>query len=206
MPRLPHTFIYAVLLSLVICTGATHAQTPQQEAHNFIADIGAEIMDLLTSGQSGPSVENKLAGVFHRALDFKAMSRLAVGRHWQRSTPAQRKTYQALYADYVTQIYVARLLKGTVEGVDIQTAQKLGEGEFIVTAAINRADQQPLKLGFRIRRNGDVPFKVVDVTTENVSLVMAQRNDFSALLDRNDFDALIAALQKKISANKNKAI
>lgn len=202
MPKIPGKFISALFLSLILFAGAARAQTDQQDARNFIAGVGAEIMDLLTSGQADEPVEKKLAGVFRRTLDLETMSRLAVGRHWQRSTPEQRVQYQSLYADYVTQVYVARLLKGTVESVEIQSAQKTADGEYIVTAVISRVDHQPMKLGFRVRRSGDASFKVIDVTTESVSLIMAQRNDFSALLDDNDFDALISALQKKVSKNK----
>ena len=204
MLRIQGNFLIALVLSTAIFSTQVKAESGSSGARDFIVGVYAEIMTLVATEEPLPTRVSKLEGLFHRALDLRTMSRLAAGKYWQRFEPGQLQAYKDVYAEYVVQIYVSRLVKETIESIDIVSSQEIASDEFIVTGVIARTGHPLLTLGFRVRRSEGI-FKIIDATTDGVSLVMAQRNDFGELLARDGLDNLIKALRKKLSINKNKA-
>ncbi|NQW00343.1 MAG: ABC transporter substrate-binding protein [Rhodospirillales bacterium] len=193
----------AVVILGVAFAARAESVPETQMARDFIVEISAQIMDLATTEESAEARKPLLRKLFRQTLDFDTMSRVAAGKHWQRATPGQRARYQDVYADYIVNVYGDRLARESVEGIDIISSQMVSPDEFLITMNVNRVDHDPLTLGFRLRKNSDT-FKIVDVITEGISLVLTQRTDFSRLLGNSEITVLIDALEKKHQENNNK--
>jgi phospholipid transport system substrate-binding protein len=56
----------------------------------------------------------------------------------------------------------------------------------------------PLKVDWRIRERGDGDLVAIDVIIEGISLVVTQRSEFSAVIERSGMDGLLAELRQRV--------
>ena len=144
-----------------------------------------------------------LAVVLADRTDVALISRLALGRHWHRLPEAEREDYQELFRDVVIRS-MARRLNTYAEDAEapiedrfrITGSVPVGRGDVLVRSKVFPSDGQPLALDWRLRGNDSDPV-VIDLIIEGASLLVSQRSEFAAVIERGDLDGLLAELRAR---------
>ena len=145
-------------------------------------------------GQSGRF--RQLEPIIRRSFDVAAMARLSVGPSWASLTEGQRQQMTESYGRYISVIYADRF-----DSYSGQTLAVIGEqpapSGVMVKSQIIKANGDPVKVDYMMRRNGD-SWLISDIYLDSaISEVATRRSEFAAILKKDGIDGLIAALNRK---------
>ena len=147
-----------------------------------------------TLGLSGRFTQ--LEPVIRRSFDIPTMARLSVGSSWATLSEAQRQQVTESFARYISAIYADRF--DSYAGQKLQvTGEQPSAGGVMVKSQIVKANGEPVKVDYLMRRNGD-GWLISDIYLDGaISEVATRRSEFGAILRADGVDGLIAALNRK---------
>jgi phospholipid transport system substrate-binding protein len=147
-----------------------------------------------TLGQSGRFT--KLEPVIRRTFDIPSMARLSVGSSWASLTEAQRQQVTESFGRYISAIYADRF--DSYAGQKLQvTGEQLNGAGVMVRSQIVKANGEPLKIDYMMRRDGN-SWLISDIYLDGaISEVATRHSEFAAILKSQGIDGLIAALNRK---------
>ena len=138
-------------------------------------------------------VGSKLAPHF----DFEMITRSAVGKDWNKASPAQQKELVAAFREVLVRTYAKSLLKYTGEEVVYQSSKPgTRDGTVIVPTQVRAPGAPAIPIDYRMHKLSG-SWKVYDVVIDNVSLISNYRGQFRGTIGRNGIDGLIAELKAK---------
>jgi phospholipid transport system substrate-binding protein len=147
-----------------------------------------------TLGQSGRFAQ--LAPVIRRTFDVPTMARLSIGPSWATLTDAQRQQMIESFARYISAIYADRFDSYSGQKLRVTDEQPAPSG-VVVHSEIVKANGEPVKVDYLMRRNGD-SWLISDIYLDGaISEVATRRSEFAAILKSGGIDGLIAALNRK---------
>ena len=147
-----------------------------------------------TLGQSGRFTQ--LEPVIRRTFDISAMTRLSVGSSWGSLTAAQRQQVTESFGRYISAIYADRFDNYAGQKLQV-TGEEPAAAGVMVRSQIIKANGDPVKVDYLMRRNGD-SWQISDIYLDGaISEVATRRSEFAAILRTEGVDGLIAALNRK---------
>jgi phospholipid transport system substrate-binding protein len=147
-----------------------------------------------TLGQSGRFVQ--LEPVIRRTFDVAAMARLSVGSSWATMSESQRQQVTESFGRYISAIYADRFDSYSGQKLEVIGEQPNGAG-VMVRSQIIKANGEPVKIDYMMRRNGD-SWLISDIYLDGaISEVATRRSEFAAILRNEGIDGLVAALNRK---------
>src|SRR5499427_5167560 len=145
-------------------------------------------------GQSGRFTQ--LAPVIRRSFDIASMARLSAGPSWSNLTDAQRQHMTESYGRYISATYADRFDGYAGQKFEVTGEQPAPSG-VMVRSQIIKANGEPVKVDYLMRRNGDT-WLISDIYLDGaISEVATHRSEFAAILRNEGIDGLIAALSRK---------
>ena len=149
---------------------------------------------------------DELMAVLEARTDVALISRLALGRYWSRLPESERQDYQDLFRDVVIRS-MARRLNTYAEDAKSPLQQRfrivsstaVGEHDVLVRSKVFPSHGQPLDLDWRLREGPSGPV-IIDLIIEGASLLVAQRSEFAAVIERGDLEGLLAELRARAEA------
>jgi len=147
-----------------------------------------------TLGQSGRFTQ--LEPVIRRSFDIPTMARLSVGPSWANLSEAQRQEIIDSFGRYIAAIYADRF--DSYAGQKLQvTGEQPNPGGVMVKSQIVKANGEPVKVDYVMRRNGE-GWLISDIYLDGaISEVATRRSEFAAIIRSEGVDGLIAALNRK---------
>jgi len=195
------------LLRLIVATAiglAGAAPAPvwaatASDPKGFIDSLGASVLDIIRSPNlSQAERRDRFLTLFSDNFDVPTIGRFVAGRYWNRASPEDQQKYLDTFRNYVAAIYADQFSHYQGEGFKTTAVRQLSEGENLVTAQIERPNQPPISVQFRVKGSSG-SFKIDDVTVENVSLIVTKRDEFSSILEQGGLkgatDRMQAALK-----------
>jgi phospholipid transport system substrate-binding protein len=147
-----------------------------------------------TLGQSGRFVQ--LEPVVRRTFDIASMARLSVGPSWAKMSESQRQQVIDGFGRYISAIYADRFDSYAGQKLQVTDEQPAATG-IIVHSQIVKANGEPVKVDYLMRKNGD-SWLISDIYLDGaISEVATRRSEFAAILKNEGTDGLIAALNRK---------
>ncbi len=147
-----------------------------------------------TLGESGRFVQ--LEPVIRRTFDVPTMARLSVGPAWAGLTGAQRQQVMEGFGRYISAIYADRFDSYSGQKLQVTDEQPNATG-VVVHSQIIKANGDPVKVDYVMRRNGD-GWLISDIYLDGaISEVATRRSEFGSILKSQGIDGLIAALNRK---------
>ena len=147
---------------------------------------------------SGADREAAFLALFRSEFATTAIGRFVLGPYRANAGPALFRRYLAALEKLVAKTTAARLSGYSGESVSVGRARSAGR-RWIVDSRIAPRDREPVRLDWVLVSSGD-RLKVVDLRVENLSLALAQREEFASVLQANggDIDQLIGFIDDKI--------
>ena len=147
-----------------------------------------------TLGQSGRFTQ--LEPVIRRSFDLATMARLSVGPSWAGMSEAQRHQVTESFGRYISAIYADRFDSYAGQKLEV-TGEQPNPGGVMVKSQIVKANGDPVKVDYLMRRNGE-DWLISDIYLDGaISEVATRRSEFGAIIRTQGVDGLIVALNRK---------
>jgi phospholipid transport system substrate-binding protein len=175
------------------------AQPDPGRAAAFIQATGQEMVAAINSNAPVAQRRQQVAAILRRAVDVEGVGRFILGRWWRQASPAEQQEYMRLFEETLIRNLSARF--GEYQGVrfSLGRTQQRTEDDVLVNTIIERPNQAPFSLDWRVGEIGGQP-RVVDVIAEGTSLRLTQRSEYSSVIQRNNgqIAALLTAMRNQI--------
>jgi len=182
---------------------AADAEPTTAAAETLVRDLAEGAWSLLHRADldRGERLE-ELIELLEAKTDVALLSRLALGRHWQRLSAQQQDRYEQLFSEVVMGSLARRLdqyvsgAAGTVdEHLQFLTSQPVGKDDVLVRTRVRTQQGDVVDVDWRLRGR-DQPV-VLDLVIEGASLLLTQRSEFATVIERSDVDGLLAELSAR---------
>lgn len=139
-------------------------------------------------------------------LDFKAMSKLALGKNWRKANDDQQLRFTEAFKTMLIRTYSKSLTEYAGQEIDFLPYHPPAEGKRTtrVKTVINQGAGPDIPIIYSLRIKHDI-WKVYDIKIDGISLVTNYRNSFESDIRKVGIDGLIEKLQAKSEAKAEKA-
>lgn len=196
---------FAAPLLLALAFSAAAAETaPDQLLHQTIDDIMVTIKTDkdLQAGDRAKSyalIESRIVPHF----DFQRMTRLALGKNWNKATPEQQGQVVDAFRNLLVRTYSGALTRFR----DLLITYKPWNGtpaDTSTTVQSTVIDQgRTVPIDYQLE-HVEGTWKVFDIKVDGISLVTNYRSDFNDRVAAGGIDGLIKDLQDKAKAAESK--
>ncbi|MGZ2259323.1 MlaC/ttg2D family ABC transporter substrate-binding protein [Roseobacter sp. A03A-229] len=171
------------------------AALTEAAARQLVDKVVADIDRVINSGQSDAAVLREFEKLFARYADVNIMAQYALGADGRSASASQKRAFNDAFTTYITRKY-GRQFRDFVGGrVEIQSAREIRAGYEIRTLAYLRGEG-PFEVNFHVSdKSGSDKF--FNVYIEGVNLLLTERGEIGAMLDRRggDINAMIGDLR-----------
>jgi phospholipid transport system substrate-binding protein len=170
------------------------------DAGKFVQNLANDVLAIFNQPQlSRDQKEKRMYPLAVKAFDVPRTARFVLGRYWKDTPQAQRDQFTRTFEHYIVHIYTGQFdLYHDVEFriVDIRPQDAM---KMLVRTKIIRHDGGPsVAVDWWVIKTDDT-YKIIDVTVEGVSELVALREQFMSVIDQHagSVAALIEHLQEK---------
>jgi phospholipid transport system substrate-binding protein len=164
-------------------------------ADNAISILGNESLDINQKNL-------QFTDLVMSSIDMNLISKFVLSKYWKIASQEQRDVYIKAFEEYFISSYANKLDQYSGEKIVIVSSDA-AKKFIIVKSNIVRdgADTLKIELDWRLlTRDGQT--KIIDLSIEGISLIVAQREEFQSYLSNNDGD--LDALINKLRSINNK--
>jgi len=202
-PWLPALFI-AALVAAGLPPGPVRADEFSDGAKKFIEILTSDAISMLTvENISKTERADRFRRLMNKNFAIKGIAKFVLGRHWRKTTEAEKKEYLRLFEDLLVVTYADRFARYSGEKLMVNNSEVRGKGDALVHTIMIRVDgAKPLKVAWRVRGKAG-NYKIVDIMVEGISMVVTQKSEFASFIRQNggSIGALLSELRKRIQEN-----
>ncbi len=191
---------FSFLLALLIVFGGLHQanaavqQDEEQEIRQMLEERDQEIKGILGDRTSFTQEQrDELKELINGVINFREMSRQALGADWANLSDEQRDEFVDVFSDIVRlqslsdlEVYRAEV---TYDEISVE-----GDSAYVNTTTIYQGTPTKVEY-FMGRYNGE--WLVHDIVLDDVSTVGGYERSFRRVLTRRGFDALMDSLERR---------
>ena len=137
-------------------------------------------------------------------LDFRAMSRLALGKNWRKANEDQQLRFVEAFKGMLIRTYSKSLQEYADQKIEFLPYVPPAEGKktVVVKTQVQQSNGPAIPIDYRLRIKDDI-WKVFDIKIDGISLVTNYRSSFNSDVNKVGMDGLIDKLQKKKSKSSS---
>lgn len=174
------------------------------DAGDFIRSTATEAIQLVAAKNiSDGERTERFRALFSRTFDTPVIARFVLGRYWRKASDTQRHEYLQLFGEFVVQAYSFRFKDLSGKALRVGKSRELNARDTLVFSRFVRVNGEPVRVDWRVRRNGE-KYRVVDVVVEGMSMLITQRDEFAAVINSagGKIEGLLAALRRKTGKSR----
>ncbi|MEP4198492.1 MAG: ABC transporter substrate-binding protein [Aliishimia sp.] len=167
----------------------------ESSAERLISNLVGDINRVIASGKSEKGMFREFERIFGNYSDTSYIAAYAMGVDARRASTSQKRAFSKAFQTYVARKYGSRFrefIGGRLEVTGVKKVKKW----FEVSTVAYLKGQSPFEVTFQVsNRSGKDLF--FNMFIEGINLLLTERTEIGALLDRNggDIDKMIAALK-----------
>jgi phospholipid transport system substrate-binding protein len=179
---------------------ALAAAPSPEDARNLIQTVGTQVLDVLKQDIAQQDKFDRLVTLLDGSIDLDLVARLILARHWRTADETQQAEYLKLFRAYALDTLASRLHIYNGQEFEITESQVAGKKDAVVRTLIYSPDRPPLRVDWRIRESAERGLIAIDVIVESVSLIVTQRSEFGAVVERSGIEGLLQELRRRIDS------
>lgn len=190
-------------VALVLVTLGRAQLAPAADAASIVNELLANALGMLADKNLS---EGKRAEQFRALLeqdfDMPRITHFVVGTYWDGASDDERQTFMRLFEQWIVSSYSQGFKAYDGESVKVTGSRIGGENTVIVSSEIvDRTGDTGAKVDWVLRRE-DQSYKIVNINVEGISLVMAEREQILAVIERSGgtIGGANHALQEKLAS------
>lgn len=134
-------------------------------------------------------------------FDFNHMTMLAVGKNWNRASPAQQQVLSKEFQTLLVRTYSNSLTNYKNQVIEFKPLKmQPADTDVTVRTEVKQAGTKPVPIDYSMEKTAN-GWKVYDVTVDGVSLVTNYRGSFNTQVRQGGIDGLIKSLVDKNKQN-----
>ncbi len=181
---------------------AKTAPAEKQELHRalrFVKQKHQRVQKLLESTASAEVRSKKLGKLLDGFVAYDALAESALSSHWSKRSAKERKEFVNLLTKLIQQNYERNMKRTLSYKVSYSDAIAQSDGVLVrSTARSGNRRAEPIKIDYLLKKRADSNLRVVDITTDGVSLVSNYRSQFNRIIKKSGWDDLIARMKKRL--------
>lgn len=195
-----HTFLF-LIASMVFSVSAMAKGNLAAAAEKDVLRVTTGVVNELEKNSVRYQKDSKFLNNMIRKdmlpfIDFKAMSKLTLGKHWRKASDSQRVRFMNAYREMLVKSYGKIMLKyagATIRGGNSVAAKKSGYVK--VRTIVTPRGSAPIAANYDVR-NTSGRWQAYNVQVGGVNLIANFRTNFTREVSTKGLDALIARLEK----------
>ena len=174
------------------------AVSSQQDAAVKVVDKAVlGINQIINSGDTESRMLRSFEKIFNAYADVPTIAKYALGRDVRTASALQINDYTKAFSTYFATKYGKRFrefIGGTIEIVSVEKVKKY----YLVSTIAHMPAYEPFDVDFLVSDQKGRPL-IFNLIIEGVNMLLAERQEIGALLDRNSgkIDALIGDLKSR---------
>ena len=200
----PALFVPLLILALGLAIAPARALQGEDPAA-LITNLVTEAIANIKDAQSDANREAKFRTLLETGFDIPRISRFVMGRYWNGANDQERQRFSSLFEDWIVRTYAARFRQYGGQTLKVNGTRSESEISTVVMSQfINPDGAPPAKVEWRVRKDANGSFKVVDVSVEGISMALTQRDEIAAVADRSGgtVEGLNQALAQRIQSGE----
>ena len=188
-------FLMASICAL--CRPEVAISSEQDAAVKVVDKAVLDINQIINSGDNERNMLRSFEKVFNTYADVPTIAKYALGRDVRTASALQINDYTKAFSTYFATKYGKRFrefIGGTIEIVSVEKVKKY----YLVNTIAHMPAYQPFDVDFLVSDQKGRPL-IFNLIIEGVNMLLAERQEIGALLDRNSgkIDALIGDLKSR---------
>jgi len=195
-------WILGLFLAVVMNTSAL-AENPKDQIKQTTDRILSILTDPSHRGAAKAEERRKLIRkAVDERFDWEEMAQRALGIHWSKRTPEEKKEFVRLFEDLLARAYMDKI-EG-YSGERIVYAGEIIDGDRArANVKIVTSRNREIPLEYRLLKKGS-QWLVYDISIEGVSLVNNYRTQFNSIILKSGYEDLVKKLKEKRSLEEKK--
>ena len=175
----------------------------------LVKNVTLEVVDLIAKDKDIKAGSRaKLVQVIEARVlphfNFTAMTALAMGQNWGKSTPEQKKQLTEEFKTLLVRTYASALAAYSEQKFDFRPLRaKPTDTDVTVNVRVLQPGTQAVTIDYSMEKTAN-GWKVYDVMVGGVSLVANYRTEFANTVRNSSIDGLIKDLKKKNASMEKK--
>jgi len=193
--------IASFLLVLIFTQNATARTTEVAAAQQRVISVTSNIVNLLEKNKAVYSNNpNALNAMIRREvlpfIDFNAMSKLTLGKHWRKASPQQRVRFTNAFREMLVRSYATTMLKYTGSNIKAGNSKANKKpGYVLVRTVVTPKGSSAISANYSLRKVAN-DWKAYNVEIAGINLITNFRTNFTREVSAKGLDALISRLER----------
>ena len=170
-------------------------------AETKVVNVTSSIVKLLQANEVQYSRDiNALNAMVRREvlplIDFDAMSKLTLGKHWRKATPQQRVRFKNAFREMLVKSYAKSMLKykgAIIRGVNSVANKKPGYA--LIRTLVTPRGAAPIRADYSVRKVSG-KWMAYNVEIAGINLITNFRTNFTREASAKGLEALITRIEK----------
>lgn len=148
--------------------------------------------------------EQKLAPVIIESLDLAFISRIILGRHWDKLSQEEHAQMIDTFTRLTITTYAARFNGFSGESFRTVEEKSMDRGRKLVRTELARPEDEAVHLDY-VLHQVQGRWRIINIVAEGVSDLSLKRADYGSVIKREGFERLMEKLEGQIEDLKNGA-
>lgn len=182
--------VIAVLAAIMALPAQSAFAQSGNAAETFIqqnVDRGYQILN--NSALSTEQRREQFRGFLLNLTDLHRIGVFTLGQYANSASPADLQAFDRAFEDYAVAVYESRLGKYAGQTLKVTGSTVRAPDDIVVNAVVavpgGGANQQPIHVGFRVRKTPDGRPIITDMEAEGIWLALSERSDFTGFLQQH---------------------
>lgn len=201
-PKTVFSFFTTIFLALLLTTSSAFAKTNDvNTAEKRVIAVTSRVVNLITANSAlYERDQNALYQLVRREvlpfIDFNAMSKLTLGKHWRSASKSQRQRFINAFREMLVRSYASTMLDYTNSNIRAgnSTPQKK-PGFVLVRTIVTPQGDSAIAANYSLRKVGN-DWKAYNIEIAGINLVTNFRTNFTREVSAKGLNALITRIEK----------
>lgn len=191
-----------LLFTNIFLINNAFADVDNGDVKKFVNDLGNKIVNIASNKQiTVDEKRDKLIQTVEAIVDSRWIARFILAKHYRTATKEQRERFQNLYREFIIHTYAPSFQGYNNETFEVVSAIK--QGKYYLTKCLFIPKEGPkVNVGFRLKKNKQQEFVLLDVIAEGVSLIETQRSEFGSVISTKGLEGFLSDLEKRVKSLK----
>ncbi len=174
-----------------------------KESEEFIRDLGAKAIKVLTANKMNPQQQKKeFEEIFVNNFAVKNIATFVLGKYRRRARSEEKKRFFDLFKKSIADIYTERFKNYTNESFKVHRALTSGGKSTVIRvfSEISKEGAPPIDVEWKVFKDKSGKLVISDVIVEGLSMSTTQRSEYASIIDRHrgSLTALNDILEEKL--------
>lgn len=180
-----------------LALGAAADAAAQQGPVELLRERNRTVEAIVESVDGEPTAEQRerLKDLINGLIDFRELSRLALGRHWDERAEREREDFVRVFRELVRNSSVRKLEIYRADSITYRAPE--GTGDRVDVATVAHKGRKGVEIVYRMHRV-DGEWRVYDMVVDGASTARTYRDSFYREIARGSYDQMYRKLLDRL--------